>query len=51
MSGNVVIRIEDVSKKFRVDHQMQPVGLRHVLQDFDWSLVLPEFSVTVPAND
>jgi lipopolysaccharide transport system ATP-binding protein len=33
MSGNVVIRIEDVSKKFRVDHQMQPVGLRHVLQD------------------
>jgi lipopolysaccharide transport system ATP-binding protein len=33
MSGNVVIRIENVSKKFRVDHKVQPVGLRHVLQD------------------
>jgi lipopolysaccharide transport system ATP-binding protein len=33
MSGNVVIRIENVSKKFRVDHEIAPVGLRHVLQD------------------
>jgi lipopolysaccharide transport system ATP-binding protein len=33
MSGNVVIRIENISKKFRVDHEIAPVGLRHVLQD------------------
>ena len=28
-----MIRIENLSKKFRVDHQISPVGLRHVLQD------------------
>jgi lipopolysaccharide transport system ATP-binding protein len=33
MAGSVVIRIENLSKKFRVDHQTSPVGLRHVLQD------------------
>jgi lipopolysaccharide transport system ATP-binding protein len=33
MSGNVVIRIENVSKKYTVDHEIAPVGLRHVLQD------------------
>jgi lipopolysaccharide transport system ATP-binding protein len=34
MSGKVAIRIENLSKKFRVDHEIAPVGLRHVLQEF-----------------
>jgi lipopolysaccharide transport system ATP-binding protein len=33
MSSNIVIRIENVSKKFRIRRQMEDVGLRHVLQD------------------
>ena len=33
MSTPVVIRIENVSKKFTIRHQMEGVGLRHVLQN------------------
>jgi lipopolysaccharide transport system ATP-binding protein len=33
MSSNVVIRIENVSKSFRIHHRTQGEGLRHVLQD------------------
>ena len=33
MSAPVVIRIENVSKKFIIGHQTEGVGLRHVLQE------------------
>src|SRR5579863_4862995 len=33
MTANTVIRIEDVSKKFRIRRQTDQVGLRHVLQE------------------
>ena len=33
MPGNVVIRIENVSKKFKIRRQKEGMGLRHVLQD------------------
>jgi lipopolysaccharide transport system ATP-binding protein len=33
MSSNVVIRIENVSKKFKIRRQKEGMGLRHVLQD------------------
>jgi lipopolysaccharide transport system ATP-binding protein len=33
MSSNVVIRIEEVSKSFKIHHRGQGEGLRHVLED------------------
>lgn len=33
MPANTVIRIENVSKKFRIRHQAEHMGLRHVLQE------------------
>jgi lipopolysaccharide transport system ATP-binding protein len=33
MPANTVIRIENVSKKFRIRRQMERMGLRHVLQE------------------
>jgi lipopolysaccharide transport system ATP-binding protein len=33
MSSNIVIRIENVSKKFAIRHRREGAGLRHLLQD------------------